>query len=123
MLPETGATVLSWDLFFLRRKKKNMARPMSARPRMAPTTAPAIHDLLLLFLLVFVVLSPPVPTEMAELVGVTAAEIGLVAGDELSGDTTDLGQREGQYISWITLTCRGGCGFGGCLAVITPIQR
>jgi hypothetical protein len=46
MLPVVGATCLLWDWFFLRRMKKNAARPMSARPTRGPTTAPAIQALL-----------------------------------------------------------------------------
>jgi hypothetical protein len=102
MLPVAGATVWLWDLFFLRRMKKNMAKPMSARPTRGPTTAPAIQALLVLF-------PPPPPfvaemtdgLDLGELVGVTEAEIRLGTGSarrEVSGDTRSPGQQSGYGI-------------------------
>jgi len=52
MPPVAGATVWLRDLFFLRRMKKHASNPRMARPRRGPTTAPAIHALLLLLRLV-----------------------------------------------------------------------
>jgi hypothetical protein len=97
MPPAAGATVWLWDLFFLRRMKKNMAKPMSARPRRGPITAPAIHALLLLFP------APPSPVsaeisvalDPGELVAVTDAETRLGTGSAtrgIDGDTRHLGQ-------------------------------
>jgi hypothetical protein len=106
--------------------KKNMARPIIARPTSGPITAPAIHALLLL-----VVPFPPVPTEVAEalalreLVEVTAAEIRLGTGSarsEVSGDTEDCGQQSSSYMSMNVLTRRGHCGSSRCLTIITPVQ-
>jgi hypothetical protein len=99
MPPVAGATVWLWDLFFLRRMKKNMARPMSARPTRGPTTAPAIQALLVLF-------PPPPPLvpemteglDLGELVGVTEAEIRLGTGStrrEVKGETRDPSQQSG----------------------------
>jgi hypothetical protein len=94
-----GATVLLWDLLFLQRMKKNMARPISARPTRGPTTAPAIHALLVLLpplaLSVFEMIGG---LDLVELVGVTEAEIRLGTGSarrEVSGDTRDPGQQRG----------------------------
>jgi hypothetical protein len=90
MPPAAGATVWLWDLFFLRRMKKNMAKPMRARPTRGPITAPAIQALLLLFCP-----PPPLVTEitegldLGELVAVTEAETRLGIGSarrEVSGD-------------------------------------
>lgn len=46
MLPVAGTNCWSWPEFFLRRMRKKAARPMMARPRRGPTTAPAIQALL-----------------------------------------------------------------------------
>jgi hypothetical protein len=49
MLPDAGATFRLVFLFFLRRMKKKMPKPIRARPTRGPTTAPAIQALLSLF--------------------------------------------------------------------------
>jgi hypothetical protein len=109
--------------------KRNMARPISARPRRGPITAPAIHALLLLLL---VVPLPSVPTEIAEalapgeLVEVTAAEIRLGTGSarrDVSGDTKSRSQESGSYTSRNMPTRRSHRGSSWCLTIITPIQR
>jgi hypothetical protein len=79
MPPVTDAMCWLCDLLFLRRIKKNAARPMSARPMMGPTTAPAIQALLLLFPFSS---SPNVEVnvglELALLVGVADTRLGTV---------------------------------------------
>jgi hypothetical protein len=80
--------------------KKKASRPMSARPRRGPTTAPAIQALLLLFCWIGPISPPPgiaeADGELTAAVEVVTVDVKVADGAAEAGVVTpgDLGQYE-----------------------------
>jgi hypothetical protein len=128
MPPVAGATVRLRDLFFLRRIKKHASNPMMARPRIGPTTAPAIHALLLLLRLVPKLEDDP-PTG-----SLSGLSVGTLVGmsDARPGKENDAERVPMAYISKIALYRHGDTHTYGrrCLCcshrsgtIVSPVQR